>query len=115
MEYKSAAEMNNFIVRFGLQQLLDNYIKYSYLKYIHEGIVPDPALQVVTQLNGFMNGNVNAITRDNQFREEFGKFMNVAVINFICSFNVEAYVNKVITENFYLNNNNSNENSPRLR
>ena len=40
--------------------------------------------------------------------------MNIAVINFICSFNIEGYVKDVITENFYLDNN-SNENSPRLR
>lgn len=114
MEYKSTAEMNDYITRFGLEQLLDNYIKYTYLKYIHEGKVADPFSQVVTQLNGFMQGNINAITRDNQFRDEFEKYMNVGVINFISSFNIEEYVNKIIVENFY-SNNNSNENSPRLR
>ena len=114
MELKSTAEMNDYIVRYGLKQLLDNYIKYTYLKFLNGGVVVDPLHQVVTQLNGFINGNVNAITRDNQFRQEFEKFMNIAVINFICSFNIEGYVKNVITENFYLDNN-SNENRPRLR
>lgn len=78
-------------------ELLNEYILYAYSKY---------GSDLVLYLNDYINGNKNAITRDNNYRQRFSILPPNMVFQ-ITKGNLNGYVNSILSN--YYNNNNSLE------
>jgi len=69
------------------KQLFDSYLQCNLNKYGYE--------KTLYQINLFMGGEINAITRTNNYRVLFHKYMTPQDINLITNGNITSYVNAV--------------------
>lgn len=83
------------------KELLDQYIEYAIKKY--NGID-----NTLNYLKTYINGNPNAITRDNDFRTNFAKYLSPKEIINITNGNIESYVQSFMP-NMVKNNDNLHE------
>ena len=78
-------------------KLLNEYIDYAYLKYNNEQ-------EVILYLRSYIEkNNLNAITRDKNFRNKFSQCLSPNIVLNIVNYNINDYVHKII-----INKNNSN-------
>ena len=71
--------------------ILRNYITYANSKY-HD------LNEVITYLSDYVQGNINAITRDNNYRDYF-KQLNPSHVYSLMNGDISAYVNSVVNAN----------------
>lgn len=83
------------------KELLDEYIRYAIKKY--NGV--DSTLNY---LKAYLNGNQNAITRDNNFRANFAKYLSPKEIINMINGNIEDYVQSFMPR-MIVNKNNLHE------
>lgn len=71
-----------------VEHLVEAYINYAIEKYGKEAI---------GYMMCFMQGNINGITRDRNFRQRFEQYgITPAVVNYICGGDIEGYYNSKI-------------------
>ncbi len=80
------------------KELLDQYIRYAIKKY--NGV--DNTLKY---LKTYINGNPNAITRDNNFRYSFAKYLSPKEVINIANGNIENYVHSFMPNKIVKNDN----------
>lgn len=73
------------------KKLFDDFIYYVYEKYGNTE-------KVMFAIDGFMQGNVKYITRDNGFRSKFSSCLDCQVINEITGNNIHKYVTDLLAE-----------------
>lgn len=80
------------------KELLDQYIRYAIKKY--NGVD-----NTLNYLKTYINGNPNAITRDNNFRSNFAKYLSPKEVINIANGNIENYVHSFMPNMIVKNDN----------
>ena len=80
------------------KELLDQYIRYAIKKY--NGVD-----NTLNYLKTYINGNPNAITRDNNFRFNFAKYLSPKEVINIANGNIENYVRSFMPNMIVKNDN----------
>ena len=80
------------------KELLDQYIRYAIKKY--NGVD-----NTLNYLKTYVNGNPNAITRDNNFRFNFAKYLSPNEVINIANGNIENYVHNFMPNKIVKNDN----------
>ena len=78
------------------QEILDEYITYTVKKYGLTG--------TIKHIEYYLEGHLNSITRDNNFRYKFNKYLSPLVVSKIIDGNIIKYINDKISLNFQSNN-----------
>ena len=95
---KDALNNHEESMDINMVNLLNNYINYSYNKYGSIELVE-------AYINKYIEGNINAITRDNNFRSKFVNHMlTPKIILKITNNNLKSYIENVIPINIRQDN-----------
>ena len=87
---EESRDIFNKMTNIDKTQLLNNFIVFAYLKYGQNLDI------VVEALTRYSNSDVNAITRDNDFRNQFIYNINPNQINVLTNNNIYGYVSSLL-------------------